>query len=66
MACLKAKIAFRIRLEFVAENPIRHGELPGNIVDVTKVILVAGAEQAARNQSVGLVATGCVARECGV
>src|SRR5690242_19697521 len=26
-------------LEFVAENPVRHGKLPKNIVEITKVIL---------------------------
>ena len=31
-------------LEFVAENPVRHGKLPKNIVEVTKVILDAGVE----------------------
>ena len=53
-------------LEFVAENPIRHGKLPGNIVEVTKVILDAGAEQLARDHTLMLVATGSVPRECGV
>ena len=28
-------------LEFVAENPVRHGTLPGNILEVAKVILDA-------------------------
>ena len=28
-------------LEFVAENPVRHGKLPRNILEVTKVILDA-------------------------
>jgi hypothetical protein len=53
-------------LEFVAENPVRHGTLPKNIVEVTKVILDAGAEQSSLNEALMLVATGCVARECGV
>ena len=53
-------------LEFVAENPIRHGKLPGNIVEVTKVILDAGVEQSALNQTLGLVVTGSVVRECRV
>jgi len=34
-------------LEFVAENPVRHGTLPSNIVAVTKVIIDAGVEQSA-------------------
>ena len=31
-------------LEFVAENPIRRGKLPQNIVDAARVILEAGAK----------------------
>jgi hypothetical protein len=53
-------------LEFVAENPIRHGSLPGNIVAVTEVILEAGAERSALNNALGLICSGCVPRECGV
>jgi hypothetical protein len=53
-------------LEFVAENPIRHGKLPKNIVEVAKVILEAGAERTAINETLGLVATGRVPRECEV
>jgi hypothetical protein len=55
-------------LEFVAENPVRHGALPDNIVDVTKVILDAGAkaDQAALNETLGLVSSGCVPRQCRV
>jgi hypothetical protein len=55
-------------LEFVAENPIRHGTLPANIVEAAKVILEAGAKQdrAALNATLGLVSTGRIARECGV
>jgi hypothetical protein len=53
-------------LEFVAENPVRHGALPKNIVEVTKVILDAGVESSARNEALGLVATGSVPRECNV
>ena len=53
-------------LEFVAENPVRHGTLPANIVEVARVILEAGAEQAARDEALVLVATGSVARECGM
>jgi hypothetical protein len=52
-------------LEFIAENPVRYGTLPANIVDVTKVILDAGAEQSALNETLMLVATGSVPRECG-
>ena len=53
-------------LEFVAENPIRRGKLPANIVEVAKAILDAGVEEAALNETLGLVATGRVPRECGV
>ena len=53
-------------LEFVAENPVRHGKLPANIVEVTRVILDAGVEPVALNETLMLVATGSVARECGV
>ena len=53
-------------LEFVAENPVRNGRLPGNIAEVTQVILDAGAEPSARQGALLLVATGKVSRECGV
>jgi hypothetical protein len=51
-------------LEFVAENPVRHGTLPSNIVRVAKVILDAGVEQSALNETLMLVSTGSVPREC--
>src|SRR5882724_2856716 len=53
-------------LEFIAENPVRHGKLPRNIVDVAKVILDSGVELASRNETLMLVATGSVPRECGL
>jgi hypothetical protein len=53
-------------LEFIAENPIRHSKLPKNIVEVAKVILDAGAEPSAVNETLGLVATGRITRECHV
>ncbi|MGH9773268.1 MAG: hypothetical protein ACRD4Q_16490 [Candidatus Acidiferrales bacterium] len=55
-------------LEFVAENPIRHGKLPANIVEAAKVILEAGAknDRAILSETLGLVCTGRVPRECGV
>jgi hypothetical protein len=53
-------------LEFVAENPVRHGTLPVNIVRVAKVILDAGGGQSALNQTLMLVSTGSVPRECGM
>ncbi len=53
-------------LEFIAENPVRHGRMPANIVQVARVILDAGPDAAARNQTLMLVATGSVVRECKV
>jgi hypothetical protein len=53
-------------LEFIAENPVRHGTLPSNIVELTRVILEAGPDIAARNETLMLVATGSVPRECKV
>jgi hypothetical protein len=53
-------------LEFVAENPVRHGTLPDNIVEVARAILDAGVEQGALNETLMLVCTGSVARECRV
>ncbi len=55
-------------LAFVAENPIRHGTLPANIVDVAKVILDAGAhaDPATVNEALELVSSGCVPRQCQV
>jgi len=50
-------------LEFVAENPVRHGTLPDNIVEVAKVIVDAGVEQSALNGALMLVSTGSVPRE---
>lgn len=54
-------------LEFIAENPVRRGAMPLNIVEVAKAILDAGAErdQPALNETLMLVATGSVPRECG-
>jgi hypothetical protein len=55
-------------LEFVAENPIRRGTLPANIVQVANVILDAGAkkDQSALDGALGLVCSGRVPRECRV
>ena len=53
-------------LEFVAENPVRQGKLPWNIVDVAKTILDAGVEQSVLDETLMLVATGSVPRECRV
>jgi len=54
-------------LEFAAENPIRHGRLPANIVEIAKTVLDAGVktDQSAVDSTLGLVASGQVARECG-
>jgi ankyrin repeat protein len=52
-------------LEFVAENPVRHGAMPAKILEVTKVILDAGPSHSARNETLMLVSTGSVSRECG-
>jgi hypothetical protein len=51
-------------LEFIAENPVRHGKLPPSIVEITRVILEAGPSMASRNETLMLVATGSVPREC--
>jgi hypothetical protein len=53
-------------LEFVAGNPVRHKTLPANILEVARVILDAGVEQAALNETLVLVSTGSVPRECRV
>ena len=53
-------------LEFVAENPVRHGKLPKNIVEVAQVIIDTGAHKKSLNETLGLVATGSVPRECGL
>jgi len=57
---------------FIADNPIRRGRLPGNIVVMAGIIIQAIRRQAAdtlREQleyALGLVATGRIPRECGV
>ena len=51
-------------LEFIAENPVRHGVLPNNILEVSKAILDVGVERATLNDTLMLVATGSVPREC--
>ena len=53
-------------LEFIAENPVRHGKLPANIVEVATVILDAGVDEAALQETLMLVATGSVPRECRI
>ncbi|HWY23222.1 MAG TPA: ankyrin repeat domain-containing protein [Candidatus Acidoferrum sp.] len=51
-------------LQFIAENPVRHGKLTANIVEIAKVILDAGSAQSELNETLMLVATGSVPREC--
>jgi hypothetical protein len=53
-------------LEFAAENPVRHGTLPRSILEVTKVILDAGVERSVLNDTLMLISTGSVPRECRV
>jgi len=59
-------------LWFVAENPIRQGRLPQNIVPVTRAILLAvereapDSLQAQIDCALGLVSSGRIAREHGV
>jgi hypothetical protein len=53
-------------LEFIAENPVRHGVLPAKIVEVAKMILNAAPAPAAVNSALELVATGRVPREQNV
>jgi hypothetical protein len=50
-------------LQFIAENPVRHGKLPANIIDIASVILDAGPAQSELNETLMLVATGSVPRE---
>lgn len=54
-------------IEFVAENPVRQGRLPGNIVEIARIILNAGARENRKsvNAALGLTASGRVAREQG-
>lgn len=53
-------------LEFIAENPIRHGTLPANILDVTRLLLEAKPEHSSIDDTLGLVASGRIPRECEV
>jgi Ankyrin repeats (3 copies) len=49
-------------LEFIAENPVRRGTLPLNIVNVARTILRADPEPRAIDDTLALVASGRVAR----
>ncbi len=53
-------------LAFIAENPVRRGTLPKNIVELAGVILDSGVDRASLDDALMLVATGRVPRECGV
>jgi hypothetical protein len=55
-------------LEFVAENPTRHGRMPANIVDIARAIIDAGGkdDRASLDSTLALVSSSRVARECGV
>lgn len=51
-------------MEFIAENPVRHGKLSDNVLEVAKAILDAKPSHDALNETLMLVATGSVPREC--
>ncbi len=55
-------------LEFVAENPVRRGKLPPNIVEIARIILDEGgkADQSSMDSALALVCSGRVPRECRV
>lgn len=52
-------------LEFVAENPIRHGRLSVAAVDVARVVIDAGADADSVDGTLGLVSSGRIVRESG-
>jgi peptide-methionine (S)-S-oxide reductase len=54
-------------LQFVAENRIRCGKLPKNIVELAQVILDVGAREARNelDETLGLVCSGRISREFG-
>ncbi len=53
-------------LDFIAENPVRNGVLPDNIVQIAEVLLQAGPRHDSVNETLALVASGRVPRECKV
>jgi hypothetical protein len=53
-------------LEFVAENPVRNGTLPPNAAEIAEIIVDAGAEPIAISETLMLVSSGSVSRECGL
>jgi hypothetical protein len=52
-------------LDFIAENPIRHGTLPPNIVEIAEIVIAAGVDQSSLDETLGLVCSGRIPRECG-
>lgn len=52
-------------LQFVAQNPVRQETMP-NAVEIARTIIDAGATRTDLTETLGLVATGRVPRECGV
>jgi hypothetical protein len=59
-------------LWFIADNPIRHDKLPPNISEIARLLISQIREHAAESfqeqidYAFGLVASGRIARECGV
>lgn len=53
-------------LAFVAENPVRNDRPPENIIAIARAIIEAGTAKADIDETLGLVASGRVAREAGV
>lgn len=53
-------------LAFVAENPVRNGTLPPNIPAIAELLLTSGTAASDVQETLGLVASGRVAREAGV
>ncbi len=55
-------------LEFIAENPTRHGRVPKNAVELAQAILDAGGknDRSSVNSALELIASSAAARESGV
>jgi hypothetical protein len=53
-------------LNFVAENPVRHGKLTPKVLEVTRALLEADPDQQSKDETLMLVATGSVPRQSGV
>lgn len=54
-------------IEFIAENPFRQKKMPDNVIEIARIVLLAGAKdnQTALNETLMLVASGQVSREQG-